>query len=111
VTGARVDGLRLQCVSVTLAAVWLVCRLTGIVHESELATGYDWCSCGRIAAAVRKCSVGRSEVGVCRLTVNVRESELATGCDWCSCGRIAAAACKCSVGRTVVGVSTNGDYA
>jgi hypothetical protein len=60
VTGARVDGLRLQLVSVQWAAVWLVCRLMAIVYESELATGCDWCSYGRIAVAVGKCSVGRS---------------------------------------------------
>ena len=60
--GARVDGLRLQWVSVPWVAVWLVGRLTAIVHESELATDCDLC--GRIAAAVGKCSVGRSVFGV-----------------------------------------------
>jgi hypothetical protein len=80
-----------------------------IVHESELATGCDWCSCGRIAAAESKCSVGRSVVGVSTdgFCLNLNWRPVLTGAR----GRIAAAACKCSVGRSVVGVSTDGDCA
>ena len=99
-TGARVDGLRLQLVSVPLAAVWLVCRLTAIVRESDSAavvTGarvdgfrLQWVSFQWAAVCL-----------VCRLMAIVyeSESELATGCDWCSYGRIAVAARKCSVGH------------
>jgi hypothetical protein len=72
VTGARVDGLRLQDVSipVSLAAVWFVCRLTAIVRESDSAavvTGarVDGLRLQRVSVPCVRSVVGVSTDGDC----------------------------------------------
>ena len=70
-TDARVDGLRMQLVSVQCATMWLVCRLTAIVRESDSAAVVTRLDGLRLQLV----SVPWAAVWlVCRLTTIVHES-------------------------------------